>query len=319
MVFSLEEFGRRISEKREVADEDREIYRSLDENRSAVLVGDRLVPLIPLGEDDHLDVIEKEVARSEPPFWVGDSPDCQVTPSSVSHKDGQTLVKDQVDRGTCVCFAALACMEAILKSNGGGDLDLSEQFANWSFMKSQGKDQCEDGLKTTLAAKYLSAKGVCLEDLCPYEERAVVTLHCSRKPSMPARLGAIYGIKKYAMIDGLGLFGPSIGNTDYLECLLHRGFDIVFGTHVAWGVANPLGIHDVILDRFRNPRASRGGHAMLIVGYNREDAANPFFLVKNSWGDAYAHDGYMHLSYDYVRQYAKYGYIVFSVRNDMPV
>jgi C1A family cysteine protease len=74
---------------------------------------------------------------------------------------------------------------------------------------------------------------------------------------------------------------------------------------------------DVILDKYGNPLASRGGHAMLIVGYDRTSGPMPYFIVKNSWGTDIEHGGYYHFSYDYLRTYAKYGYIVYNVRQDM--
>jgi len=318
MAISMTEFGDSISRKSRATEEDLSLYKILHENRNAIRVDGLFVPLIPLDEEDHLDEDEKEVARAQPPHWAGNAPDCEATPPSVDHSELQTPVRDQKDRGTCVCFASLACLEALAKNAENLEVDLSEQFANRLFMKFSGKDQCADGLKTTLAAKYLSERGVCKEDLDPYEDLQAVTRHCSDQPSQAAQDGAVYGIGDYSLIDGLGLLGPSINNTDYLECLLSGGHDIVFGTHVAWGLPDANGVHDVKLDTFGNPLASRGGHAMLIVGYER-NVQTPYFIVKNSWGPDFAHRGYMHLSYDYVRQYGKYGYIVHQFRTDIPV
>ena len=46
---------------------------------------------------------------------------------------------------------------------------------------------------------------------------------------------------------------------------------------------------------------------MLVVGYNR--TAN-YFIVKNSRGTGWGHDGYAHISYEYPQTYGKYGYAV---------
>jgi hypothetical protein len=57
-----------------------------------------------------------------------------------------------------------------------------------------------------------------------------------------------------------------------------------------------------------------GPHAMLIVGYDRRDSANPFFIVKNSWGTTHrtaGADGWTRISYNYVRAYGlTAGYIL---------
>ncbi len=58
------------------------------------------------------------------------------------------------------------------------------------------------------------------------------------------------------------------------------------------------------------PAGSVGGHAMLVVGYDRPAG---YFIVKNSWGTGFGHAGYAYLPYDYVQTYAKYGYVVMGV------
>jgi hypothetical protein len=143
-----------------------------------------------------------------------------------------------------------------------------------------------------------------------------VQTHCSAAPSTAARSEAKYGIDRYALIDRLGLLGPSIANPDYLEALICDGHDVVFGTHVAWGRPDANGVHDVRLDNYGNPQQSRGGHAMVMVGYDR-DAPLPYFICKNSWGTGAGVGGYYSLSYDYLRTYAKDGYIVAQIRADM--
>ena len=55
---------------------------------------------------------------------------------------------------------------------------------------------------------------------------------------------------------------------------------------------------------------------MLIVGYDRAGLI-PYFICKNSWGAAKGDGGYYYLSYDYLIEYAKYGYIVHGIRSDL--
>jgi len=59
------------------------------------------------------------------------------------------------------------------------------------------------------------------------------------------------------------------------------------------------------------PAEPKGGHAMLIVGYNKT-VPKPYFIVKNSWGAGNGHEGYLYISYDYMKTYAKYGYYILS-------
>ena len=54
---------------------------------------------------------------------------------------------------------------------------------------------------------------------------------------------------------------------------------------------------------------------MLIVGYRTGPV--PYFVCKNNWGDTKGIGGYCCLSYDYLIEYAKYGYIIHGIRSDL--
>jgi phycocyanin beta chain len=311
----------RLSQKRIATPEDIAMYRHLSDGTIAIQSGDRFFRLEKGNEYDRLDSDEKRRAKANPPYWntSTNSPENSGCADIVDRRSYQTSVKDQDDRGTCVAHAALANLEAILKGQNGLEIDLSEQYAHWLFMKFQGLDQCDDGITATHAARYLSQKGVCEERYCPYENRETVETHCTSEPSQQAQQNAKYGIGGYALIDRIGFFGPSIANPDYLEAILCHGYDIVFGIYVQWGNPDNNGIYDVLLDEYGNPQASdiNSGHAMLMVGYNRS-ATLPYFICKNSWGTGEGINGYFYLSYDYIRTYAKYGYITQKIRLDMP-
>jgi C1A family cysteine protease len=310
-----EDFATSLTNKRFATPEELLAY-FVEEDQPHIEVEGSVFRLQREDETDSLSPEEIELAAQERLLWDEQSlrPKCSFTPAVVDHRPDQTGIRNQEHRGTCVCFASLACLEAIFQRQGT-TLDLSEQYANWLFMKFQGRDQCDDGLKTTDAASYLSQKGVCEEALDPYEDDAEVNLHCAAQPTALVQQQARYGVGQYVIIDRPGLNGPSIANTAYLECLLSQGYDIVFGMHVAWGLPDADGVFDLIRDVYGNPLRSRGGHAMLLVGYDRS-APLPYFIFKNSWGSTGA-SGYYYLSYDYVRYYSKYGYVVLAASKKM--
>lgn len=312
-MISLTEYAASIARKRRATPEDLAMYRQIEGGRGVIAEDDAIFILDPEEEADNLDPSEQEIADQDNPFWdfARNEPEgLEALPDSVDHRPYQTPIKNQDSRGTCVCFASLANLEAIVKLQENRDCDLSEQYANWLYMRMENKNQCDDGLRTTLAAKYLFRYGVCEESLAAYETKTEVQMHCNESPSEEAKFNARYGIERYTLIDGPGLQGPKIQNPSYLEKILDEGYDITFGIHVAWG--HPVNdIYDVILDRYGNPLRSRGGHAMLIVGYDRTPVAPlPYFICKNSWGENKGVSGYYYLSYDYICTYAKYGYIV---------
>src|SRR5215203_5960037 len=217
------------------------------------------------------------------PHWVAGRP--AVTPSDprIDHTGIQTRVRDQIDRLTCASFATLAAMEANLKAQGVV-LDLSEQHVNFVV----DGDQCSDVVEILHVAEALLREPICTEGFYPYEDRFKVTLDCLQTPPANAISEAKYSIDSFREIPNLGLTGPSIANTGYLESLLFQGYDIVFETEAAYDPTGP-GIQDVRRDPL-GPGVFRTGkkHAMVIVGYDRT-GAKPFFICKNSYGSSIGH------------------------------
>jgi C1A family cysteine protease len=238
-----------------------------------------------------------------------------VVSAGVDHRPNQTSIKDQGARGTCVCFASMAGLEA---KYGGGTLDLSENYANYLYMKAEGHGCKSDGLQTHNSADYLKNHGVCKETVCPYQTSFPST--CNNGASSPTAMRVAadascpYKIESFQKIwrkDDLATdTGLWINNPRYLMALLDAGYDIVYGTHVAGWTSPYTGVIDVKLGPGGDPLPSVGGHAMLIVGYN---SPQEYFIVKNSWGPSRGQSGYLYLSFDYIRTYAKYGYIITAV------
>jgi len=259
-------------------------------------------------------VLAKPIADLRP-YILKQAVIVKLTPTVVDHRPNQTSVKNQSNRGTCVCFASMAGLEV---AYGGGSLDLSEQYANYLYMKAEGHGCKSAGLQTHMSADYLAAHGVCQEGICQYQnDKYNFPSYCNNGglPAPAKRVSAEasspYRIKTYqkiwrndSLISDSGLW---INNPRYLEALLRSGKDIVFGTHVAGWVTPYTGVLDVKLDPDGDPLPSVGGHAMLIVGYNKP---GEYFIVKNSWGTSKGQAGYLYLSYDYIRTYAKYGYVI---------
>ncbi len=280
-------------------------------------------PLLPLA---FMEAVDPEVENAIPPELTRFAPriraakvtgDMQPAPNvgvnagenagadgmagTVDHRPQMTPVKDQGPRGTCVAFASNAALEPFPSIPD----NLSEQFTNHLFMKKENRPACEDGIATYKAADYLKSGTI----------RETMWAYTNAPPACNANAPAVtlytpkYGIKSSLPLSGGGIL--SIKNTALLEAILGTGGNVVLGTHVAWDGSKAGGILDVVINSGTGQiAASRGGHAMVIVGYNKPQR---YFIVKNSWGAGYGHGGYLYLSYDYIRTYAKYGYWVTKV------
>ena len=289
---------------------------------------DRAVKLIPLETMEGAPPTQREVTdslnvptamRTSSLYWnlkaIGKVVKPTTPPDSVDHRSNQTPIRDQDDRGTCVAFASMAGLEV---KYGGGTLNLSEQDAYHVYMRQEGRTCCYNyGLQTTNSADYLKSHAVCGETNWGYTNYA--GLGCpianpdAHRPAA-ASGNARYKIKTFQKIwrndEMVADAGAYINNPRYLESLLNGGNDIVYGTHVAGWTWPVSGVIDVQLGPGDQPLPSEGGHAMLMVGYNRPGG---YFIVKNSWGSGCGQSGYVYLSYDYIRTYAKYGYVITAV------
>ncbi|MCK5645034.1 MAG: C1 family peptidase, partial [Gammaproteobacteria bacterium] len=280
----------------EITDEDNEAAQVIDESVSAH--GEYYTQdTVYLGDEVVITETEAESAG---------------LPSIIDHRPNQSPIKDQGGRGTCVAHASLALLEAY---NHIPD-DLSEQCAHYKYNEFLGRPHnVNAGLKTTMAAPFLARNDgrVCLESDWPYipDQNIVDALVAlgTYRPSQSCQNNEKYGYGSYKIITDRGLVGESIKNTRYLEALLYKGYNVVVGTWVSWDDKDNNGVLDPVLDPFGRP-IGRGGHAMLIVGYNRP---GQYFIVKNSWGRGWGHNGYAYLHYNLARSCFKYGFVVHSV------
>lgn len=240
-------------------------------------------------------------------------------PVVMDYRYRQSPVKNQGSRGTCVSHAAVALLEAYLHIPD----NLSEQYAHYKFNEFLNRPHNRDnGLRTTDAAPFLARSDgrICLERHWPYISRQSdinrLVRNRSYRPPVAAINNQTYGYKSkhYKIIKDRGLVGESIKNTRYLEALIYQGYHVVIGTWVSWDDKDNNGILDPVLDSKGNP-VGRGGHAMLVVGYNRQ---KQYFIVKNSWGRGWGHSGYAYLHYNLARSCFKYGYVIDQVVPKQP-
>jgi hypothetical protein len=230
-------------------------------------------------------------------------------PAVVDHRPQQSPVKSQGERTTCVAHASLALLETAASVPD----DLSEQYTHYKFIEFLGRPHDHDtSIRTTDAPGFLiRADGrICLEQEWPYipsqsevnEEVAAGTYG----PPDAAVADQKFGYRDSKLIGDGGLEGESIKNPRFLESLLALGFDIVIGVWASWDDENNRDVLRPLLDDDGQPLAG-GGHAMLVVGYERPGG---YFIAKNSWGPGWGHAGYGYFDYDFIRACAKYGFTV---------
>ena len=97
---------------------------------------------------------------------------------------------------------------------------------------------------------------------------------------------ALYGITGYQSVPGNRLEDPI-----WYEQQIAAGREIIFGLNFVSDTEN-----GILYPRDQEEDEGSAWHAMLIVGYDRTDSNEPYFIVKNSWGG----NGFIKLSYDWL-------------------
>jgi C1A family cysteine protease len=249
-----------------------------------------------------------------PAAWEGEGgaarPESSGLPELVDHRPHQSQVKHQRARNTCVAHTSMALLEAVPHIPE----DLSVQYAHYKFMQFLNVPQKSDrGLVTTDAARFLARTDglVSSEAAWPYiaDHADIVRLVEAETygPPQSAVVDQTYGYGAYKLLDGGNGTGESIRNPQYLEALLAAGFDVAVGAWVSWNEPENTSVMGLVRDPATGEPYKSGGHAMLIVGYDRR---HQYFILKNSWGSLWGHAGYGYFAYDFARVGFKYGFTV---------
>jgi len=226
-------------------------------------------------------------------------------------------VRNQGGRNSCVAHATLAAMERFSDPTLTVPDDLSEEDAYHEFMLRLSTNCCTNrSVNTMNAPEYLRTHGVPEESFWKYSSAPPgcltvticngVALH--QPPTAPT---SRYRIAKATMLIRQKN-EASITNPAYLEALLET-HDIVLGTFFP-GIAktDSEGTVDIWFDG-EQPYCPTHGHALLLVGY---DHAGQYFIARDSQGSAWGHGGYLHLTYRFIRVYAKYGFFITEIAKD---
>lgn len=188
-----------------------------------------------------------------------------------------TGIVNQGGCGSCVYFAAAACIESFWARKGHGLVHLSPQQLNdCARDEAHGNHGCQHGGGTFVPTfNYIRSHGLASMSEYPYIARDAA---CRKdKESHP--------------VAHISSWHPTTPHNDEvaLEKAVHDHGPNAVAIHVSDGVAHyKHGIFD---------GECRGGrnHAVLVVGYGRENERD-FWLLKNQWGEGFGDHGYFRLA-----------------------
>ncbi|RKY40020.1 MAG: hypothetical protein DRP85_09410, partial [Candidatus Makaraimicrobium thalassicum] len=193
-------------------------------------------------------------------------------------KDGtnwMTPVKAQGQYGTCVAFACCGALEAaikIAKNDSTLSIDLSEWYL-W-YKMTNGKNPVSDGWSNSKASEFLKTSGTVEESIMPY---SLVRLY----PNFTEPAG---NSQKYT----LKVWDWAIGDENIKTALLNGPVVSAIKIYSDFYSYNG-GVYRHVWGDLR------GGHAIVIVGYNDVEQ---YWICKNSWrGEGWGEKGYFRIAY----------------------
>ena len=186
---------------------------------------------------------------------------------NVGGKNYVTDVRDQSTCGSCVAFATIATVEALLNiadNKPGRRLDLSE--AN---LFNCGGGVCASGWNFVPAITYGSTHGLGLEKDQPY---AASNATCRKIPMVARIKGYTATSTTIARKQAISSRGPVIAGMSVFEDFYHYR----------------NGVYRHVAGQFL------GYHAVCVVGY---DDKTQCWIVKNSWRSNWGEKGYFRIGY----------------------
>ncbi len=193
---------------------------------------------------------------------------------------GCTSVKNQEGCGSCWAFSTVGALECNILLQDGVEVDLSEQFL--VSCNYHGWD-CDGGWFAHDYHQFImdpcDSIGATLEEYFPYEARDLACTCPYPKPYVIedwAYIGSQYGMvsvtdMKLAIME----YGP------ISVCVSANGAMQAYGGGVFNGCDEEYEIN----------------HAVVIVGWDDNQASDGIWIMRNSWGQWWGEDGYMRMPY----------------------
>jgi C1A family cysteine protease len=193
-------------------------------------------------------------------------------------------MEDQETLGACTGNAIAGLMEYLENIEGQEPVRLSRLYVYFNERMQEGTINSDAGADIHDGIYAIATWGMCDERIWPYD-----ITKFRIEPSADAYIdGATRRAIDYHMVEQT--------EDALLHCLASKR-PVVFGIVVYESFESDEVAKTGIVPMPAPHEKSLGGHAVLIVGYNR---TTRMFKVRNSWGSSWGQQGYFELPFDYV-------------------
>jgi len=241
--------------------------------------------------------------------WVPDKLDVRdykynitqkVSPNIVDLRPFCSPVEHQGNLGSCTGQAIAGAIELINKRNRKPN-DISRLFIYYYERLLIGTVNYDSGAYIRDGIKVTNKQGASLEHLWPYNIGKF-----RHEPTLEARNDALKRkVTRY----------ERISNFDGCIDALTNGYPIIMGFHVYESFMSPYVARTGFMPYPNRKREKLlGGHAVLLVGYNK---VKQVFIARNSWGSGWGDKGYFYMPFKVVTDTSMSGdfWIIKDVNN----
>lgn len=230
--------------------------------------------------------------------WIPDQPDQRDLmyaaparfltdlPPSTDLRAECPAVYNQGHIGSCTANAIGGAIEFDRLKQKLPDFVPSRLFIYYNERVIEGTVQSDSGAQIRDGIKSVASQGVCPEPDWPYDISKF-----AQKPSAKAYEDAI--------LDRAVSYQSLVQDINQMKGCLASGYPFVFGFTVYESFESEAVAESGHAPMPRWGERPVGGHAVMGVGY---DDSKQWFLVRNSWGDAWGMHGYFTMPYSYLLQ-----------------
>ena len=206
-------------------------------------------------------------------------------PPSADLRKYFTTIKNQGKQGACASFSLVSVFEYFMANETASNPNLSEAFVYYNARENTGDNDKDSGATLQNVIKAMSDRGICVENLCPYNEKVY-----DKRPEDEAYADGQK--RKVVKAQNVEL------KLDTVKAAINEGFPVVASFRVFDSFAKNVGGFVSMPSPKEQESEKMEYHAMVICGYSDEHG---YFIVRNSWGKKFGDKGYCYIPYAYVR------------------
>lgn len=273
----IEERQKRIVDKREVIDKN--YHRDGQWKDGGYQIGDDIFKI------HHSDLLDKKNTDHGELFSKYEPKPSSALPKSADLKRYFPPIKNQGKQGACSSFSLTSVFEYFLNNETQIKDDMSEAYVYYNAREIQGDTSIDEGANLYNVIRGMADKGVCLEELCPYDPAVF-----DKRPSDDA-----YEDGKEHTVSTATDVPVTV---EAVKSAINDGYPVVGCFRIFNSLQdNTNGYIPLPTDEERR-QEKESFHAMVICGYNDRHG---HFIVRNSWGTDFGDNGYCYLPYSYLR------------------